>query len=133
MMNYVTPFERAFMDMFRPAPADVMSAKSDLRDTGDAYVLEAELPGFKKEEITLDVEGDVLTITAQHTEKTEEEKAKEGTYLRRERTSCSYSQKLDISGVELDRLSASYENGVLTLNMPKKGVQVPASKRIEIQ
>ena len=79
------------------------------------------------------MQDDVLTLTAVHKEKTEEEKAKDGTYLRKERSRCSYQQKLDLSGIDVEHLEASYENGILTLKMPKKKPQIPASKRITIQ
>ena len=94
MMTYLTPFERTGYDLFRSMrdweneffggkSAAMSSCKTDIRDTGDSYVLEAELPGFQKDEIKIGVEGDTLTLSAVHKEKTEEEKAKDGTYLRR--------------------------------------------------
>lgn len=146
MMHYMTPFERTGYDLFHSmrdweneffgsdkTAARLRSCKTDIRDTGDDYIMEAELPGFTKEEIKLDVQDDVLTLTAVHKEKTEEEKAKDGTYLRKERSRCSYQQKLDLSGIDVEHLEASYENGILTLKMPKKKPQIPASKQIAIQ
>ena len=146
MMHYMTPFERTGYDLFHSmrdweneffgsdkTAAQLRSCKTDIRDTGDYYIMEAELPGFTKEEIKLDVQDDVLTLTAVHKEKTEEEKAKDGTYLRKERSRCSYQQKLDLSGIDVEHLEASYENGILTLKMPKKKPQIPASKQIAIQ
>lgn len=146
MMHYMTPFERTGYDLFHSmrdweneffgsdkTASQLRSCKTDIRDTGDDYIMEAELPGFTKEEIKLDVQDDVLTLTAVHKEKTEEEKAKDGTYLRKERSRCSYQQKLDLSGIDAEHLEASYENGILTLKMPKKKPQIPASKRITIQ
>lgn len=146
MMHYMTPFERTGYDLFHSmrdweneffgsdkTAAQLRSCKTDIRDTGEDYIMEAELPGFTKEEIKLDVQDDVLTLTAVHKEKTEEEKAKDGTYLRKERSRCSYQQKLDLSGIDVEHLEASYENGILTLKMPKKKPQIPASKRIAIQ
>ncbi|WP_298483411.1 Hsp20/alpha crystallin family protein [uncultured Ruminococcus sp.] len=143
MMTYLTPFERTGYDLFRSMrdweneffggkSTQVSTCKTDIRDTGDSYVLEAELPGFQKEEIKIDVQGDVLTLSAMHKEKTEEEKNKEGTYLRRERSYCSYQQKLDISNVDASQLHAAYENGVLTLTMPKKQPAAPVSRQLEI-
>lgn len=130
MMTYLTPFERTGYDLFRSMrdweneffgekSTAMSSCKTDIRDTGDSYVLEAELPGFQKDEIKISVESDTLTLSAVHKEKTEEEKAKDGTYLRRERSTSSYEQKLDISNVDTSKLHAVYENGVLTLTMPK--------------
>ena len=146
MMHYMTPFERTGYDLFHSmrdweneffgsdkTAAQLRSCKTDIRDTGDDYIMEAELPGFTKEEIKLDVQDDVLTLTAVHKEKTEEEKAKDGTYLRKERSRCSYQQKLDLSGIDVEHLEASYENGILTLKMPKKKPQIPASKQITTQ
>ena len=97
-----------------------------------AAALEAELPGFQKDEIKISVESDTLTLSAVHKEKTEEEKAKDGTYLRRERSTSSYEQKLDISNVDTSKLHAVYENGVLTLTMPKKQPAAPVSRQLEI-
>lgn len=146
MMHYMTPFERTGYDLFRSmrdweneffggekAGTQLRACKTDIRDIGDAYILEAELPGFTKDEIQLDIQEDVLTLTAVHKEQTEEEKAKNGTYIRRERSSCSYQQKLDVSGIDTAQMHAAYENGILTLEMPKKKPQAPATKKIEIQ
>ena len=121
MATYYTPFERT-----------LSSCKSDLRDTGDALILEVDLPGFAKDEIQLDVTGDILTLKATHKEKTQEEKEQEGTYLRRERTLAAYEQKIDVSEINVEQLQANYENGVLTLTMPKKASTAPVSRRIDI-
>lgn len=144
MMTYLTPFERTGYDLFRSMrdweneffggkSAAMSSCKTDIRDTGDSYVLEAELPGFQKDEIKISVESDTLTLSAVHKEKAEEEKAKNGTYLRRERSTSSYEQKLDISNVDASGMRAVYENGVLTLTMPKKQPAKPEVKEIAIQ
>ena len=106
--------------------------KTDIKETDTAYELEMDLPGFQKDEIKIGVEGDTLTLSAVHKEKTEEEKAKDGTYLRRERSTSSYEQKLDISNVDASGLHAVYENGVLTLTMPKKQPAKPVSRQLEI-
>ena len=143
MATYLTPFERTGYELYRNmrdweneffSDASAMSScKSDLRDTGDALILDVELPGFAKDEIQLDVTGDVLTLTAKHREKTQEEKDQEGTYLRRERTLASYEQKLDVSNINTEQMQANYENGLLTLTMPKKSATTPLSRRIDIQ
>ena len=144
MMTYLTPFERTGYDLFRSMrdweneffgekSAAMSSCKTDIRDTGDSYVLEAELPGFQKDGIEISVESDTLTPSAVHKGKTEEEKAKDGTYLRRERSFCKYLQRLDISNVDVEHIDAAYENGVLTLTLPKKQPAKPEVKQIEIQ
>ena len=104
---------------------------TDIKDAGDKYIVEAELPGFKKEDIDISVENDVLTVTAAHSENTEEKKGDK--YVRRERRYGSYSRSFDVSEVESDGITASLENGVLTLNLPKKAEKTTASRKIELQ
>ena len=53
-------------------------------------------------------------------------------YLRRERFYGSYSRSFDLSGIDSDNISASYADGVLSLNLPKQAAAVPASRRLEI-
>ena len=87
------------------------SFKTDIKDTGDAYVLEADLPGVKKEDIHIDIDG----------------------YIRCERSYGSFSRSFDISGVKAEDISAAFDNGVLTLTMPKREATVPTARRLEIQ
>lgn len=106
--------------------------RTDVQDNGDHYTLEAELPGFRKEDIHIDVEGDRLTIQAER--KSEDSRQDDqGNYLRRERYYGSYSRSFDISQIAEDQISAAYENGVLKLELPKKTVVTPTSRRLEIQ
>ena len=98
----------------------------------DAYVLEADLPGVKKEDIHIDIDGDRLSISAQRSS-TNEEKDSDGNYIRCERSYGSFSRSFDISGVRSEDISAAYDNGVLTLTMPKQVQAVPAARRLEIR
>ncbi len=106
--------------------------KTDIKDTGDAYVLEADLPGVKKEDIHIDIDGDYLSIRAQRSTN-KEEKDDKGNYIRCERSYGSFSRGFDISSVKADEISAAYDNGVLTLTMPKREKTVPTARRLEIQ
>ena len=73
MMTIFQPFANTLWNTVKDTEITKVP-KTDLRDTGDSYVLEADMPGFKKEEIKLSLEGDVLTIAAEHTtEKTAED------------------------------------------------------------
>ena len=106
--------------------------RTDLKDNGTSYVLEADLPGFDKKDIKIEMNGDILTITAErHSEHEEEDKKKN--YIRCERSYGSYSREFDISGVEADGITAKYENGVLTLKMPKKSKTLPETRKLEIE
>ena len=107
-----------------------LSFRTDVSDTGDAYKLEAELPGFKKEDIDIHVEDDCLTISVQR--KVEDED-KRPNYIKRERVYGSFSRSFDVSGIEVDQIQAAYQDGILTLTMPKKVEVKPASRKLEIQ
>ena len=118
--------ERSFFGNGR----NVSSFRTDVIDTGDAYKLEAELPGFKKDDIQIDVENDVLTISAKRSEEKKDEKHN---VVKRERFYGSFSRSFDVSGINVDGIEASYTDGVLTLTMPKKQELLPVSRRLEIK
>lgn len=106
--------------------------KTDITDKGDSYLLEADLPGFEKKDINLDINGDMLTINAErHSEY--EDKDKKGNYIRCERSYGHYSRSFDISGIEKDNIKAKLESGVLTLTLPKKEKKEPESRKLEIE
>lgn len=106
--------------------------KTDIKDEGDHYELIADLPGFDKKDIKLDISDDTLTVSAQrHSE--HEEKDKKGKYIRCERSYGNYSRSFDLSGVKADEVTAKYENGVLKLTMPKKTETKSSSRRLEIE
>jgi HSP20 family protein len=90
----------------------------DVTEENDAYRVNAELPGFKKEDIRVTVDGDLLTISAENTAESEK---KEGTrVLYRERRGRSYSRSFRLGNqVNLESAAAKYENGVLELTLPK--------------
>lgn len=106
--------------------------RADIRDTGDAYELEADLPGVKKEDIQVELDNNYLTISAErHVEK--DEKDKKGNYVRRERSYGSYSRSFDVTGVQTDQITAKYTDGVLKLRLPKKQESLPTTRRLEIR
>ena len=106
---------------------------TDIQDTGKEYVLEAELPGFNKEDIHVDVQDGVLTISAKHEEKQDEKDEKSGKYVRRERRYGSYQRSFNLNGVDAKNIQGAYENGVLKLTLPKEQPTVPETHRIEIK
>jgi HSP20 family protein len=106
--------------------------KTDLKDEGEAYLLEADLPGFAKEDIHLDLNDNMLTISAERRVE-QEEKDDQGKYIRRERSYGSYTRQFDVSEIKSDDIKAKYENGVLTLRMPKKDQSQLPTRRLEIE
>ena len=128
--NYFDEMEKMMNSTFPTFSNSIGSFRTDISDKGDHYVLEAELPGFAKENIHLNIEGDLLTISAKREENKEE---KDKQYVRRERSCASYERSFDISEVKAEDISANYNNGVLEMVLPKKSPATPVSKRIEIQ
>lgn len=116
---------------FWGAPAMNTGFRTDISETGDAYKLEAELPGFRKEDIKVDIDDDTLTIKAEHTESNDEQNDA-GEYVRRERYYGSYSRSFNVSEIDVDGITAAYESGILTLNMPKKIPVKPEARHLEI-
>ena len=144
MMFELIPFDRhmrsASFDPFRMldemdrrffanAPS-VTAFRTDVLDTGDAFKLECELPGFKKEDIKIDIENDCLTISAERKADTKEGK---DNYIKRERIYGSFSRSFDVSGINVDGIEAAYTDGVLAVTLPKKAAEIPASRRLEIK
>ena len=122
-------FERNFFPTHR---GQFPAFRTDIKDEGDHYLLEAELPGFKKEDIDLDLKDGVLTISAKHDEKVEN-KGEDGKYVCRERRTGSFSRSFDVSGIQEDAIGAAYEDGILKLTLPKQSEAQPQSRTIAIQ
>ncbi|MBS1209656.1 MAG: heat-shock protein Hsp20 [Proteobacteria bacterium] len=129
------PFEDLFRGFFvRPVEfgsgmVEPLNIKLDVREAGDTYIVHAELPGMKKEEIHVQIDGSVLSIAA---ERKQEREVKEGErILRTERSFGRHARSIDL-GVDLDdaRASAKFTDGVLELTLPKKAG--PKSKRLTI-
>ena len=133
LANY-DPF-RVFDDVeknFWGAPMSMNVFKTDIREEGNNYILEADLPGFKKEDIKIDLEDGYMTISAER-HSNFEEKDKKGNYVRCERAYGSYARSFDTAGIDVDKMKAGFCDGVLTLTMPKAAEVAPAAKRIEIE
>ncbi len=103
---------------------------TDITDKGDAYLLQTDLPGFAKDEIKVEVNGDVLTVSAEH--KNEDEQNNGDQVVRRERSYGKYVRSFELGDVNADAITAKYENGVLTLELPKKTETQPETRSIEI-
>ncbi|MEF8808706.1 Hsp20/alpha crystallin family protein, partial [Natronomonas sp.] len=94
----------------------------DVEDTEEAYVVTADLPGFDRDDIDVELAGDRLTLSASHTEEESEESEGEGgRYLRRERRQQSASRSVRLpEPVDENATEAEYRNGVLTVTLPKE-------------
>ena len=93
--------------------------KTDVRETEDTYEMDIDLPGFKKDEISLDLTDGYLTIrAAKGLDKDEQDK--KGKYIRQERYAGACSRSFYVGDVELEDVSATYEDGILKVSMPKQ-------------
>ena len=103
--------------------------RADIRNEEDHYLIEAELPGFDKNDITLDLTNGILTIKAER-RSAPQEKAQ---YIRKERYYGAVARSFELSGITEENISAVYENGVLALRLPKEPPVVPEKRSIVIQ
>lgn len=125
--------DRLFEDaLVRPlVPGNGLAAGSfpiDIRSDAEALVVEAALPGFSPDEVEITVEGGTLTINAESATETE---TSEGDYLVREMRRGKVGRVVTLpSGLEADRATASVENGVLRLRIPRAEETKPRQIRI---
>ncbi len=102
----------------------------DLVEDGDQYVLRADLPGVLEDDVKVELDGDVLTISGER--KSEHEERREG-YHRIERASGSFSRALTLpEGVDPENIDARFENGVLEVRVPKPEQRKPRRVAISV-
>ena len=101
--------------------------KTDVREKEDAYEVMIDLPGFKKEEVKIELNNGNLTIHAAKT--LDKEEKKEGKYIRQERYSGNVSRSFYVGeNVKVQDVQAKFENGILTLDIPKKDPKKPVEE-----
>ena len=110
-----------FAGNYTTANYDLM--KTDVKDAGDHYELEMEMPGVEKENIKAELKDGYLTVSAETNTK-KDEKAEDGKYIRRERYSGSCSRSFYVGdAVTEEDIKAKFENGTLKMLVPKKEEQ----------
>ncbi|KUO73980.1 MAG: heat-shock protein Hsp20 [Clostridia bacterium BRH_c25] len=127
VFNIDSFIENFFDDPFMPAlfTGDAQ-IRVDIKENEKEYIVEADLPGVKKEEINIELNNDRLTISVARNEEKEN-------YIRKERRSGSYCRSFHVENVVEDKISAKFENGVLSMVLPKKESGENRKNRIEIQ
>lgn len=122
-------FDTAFDDFFRPAffgRSEMM--RTDVKNTDRGYEISVDMPGYDKKDISVEFDKGYLTISA----KRESKETEKDSYVKRERCfSCSRSYYVGDNVTEND-IKAKYENGVLTLSVPKPKDKPLPTRRIEI-
>ncbi len=103
----------------------------DMRDLGDRFLVEAEIPGIDKDDIEIELRDDSMVIEGETTEETEEEGED---YLRKERGYRSFYRQLPVpESVEEEEITAELDQGVLSIELPKKKTEAKEGKKIDIQ
>ena len=93
--------------------------KTDVRETDNSYEVDIDLPGFKKDEVNVQLEDGYLTVSASKgLDKDEEDR--EGRFIRQERYAGACSRSFYVGDVKAEDVKAKYESGVLTVLIPKK-------------
>jgi len=115
-------------------PGKILQARVNLEELADKYVVTADMPGFDKPNIKLNVSDDgLLTIKGEQTKEFVDQ-AKDKKYLRAERTFANLQRTIRVpKGVDTSKIGASYENGVLHVNLPKVPEAEKQKQDIQIQ
>lgn len=128
---------RLFLDFFGRTPGRRVAAEAlwapimDIEETKDDIIVKAEIPGMTKDDVKIQVTGDLLTISG---ERKREEETKEKTYHRIERSYGQFQRMITLpSEVQSSKAKASYENGVLTIKLPKSEEVKPKEISIEVK
>ncbi|MCB2022695.1 MAG: Hsp20/alpha crystallin family protein [Burkholderiaceae bacterium] len=114
----------------RPTSTLVSNARIEVSEKDDSYEVRAELPGATKDDISVEVEGVRVSISAKTNSQSEKKEGEKVLYS--ERTHESYARSFELpQAVDSDAAVAKFENGVLTLTLPKK--DVPKTRRLAVQ
>ncbi len=115
---------------FNNAPQNV-SVPVNVRETGKGYELELVAPGLKKEDFKINVHGEVLTVSF---EQQQEQQAREDGWLRKEYQRRSFVRSFNLDeAIDAGKITATYDNGILHLSLPKKEEAQAVSRTIEIK
>lgn len=119
------PFDFGFFGTDTAPKATAVLMKTDVKEMEGAYELDIDLPGFKKENVAIELDKGYLTVNA-HTKTESENKDEKGTYLRKERFEGSCRRSFYVGDdIQDGDISAKFENGILKITVPKKELPKP--------
>jgi HSP20 family protein len=114
--NLVSIFDNMEKSLFGEFAGNFSQFRTDILDRGDSFIIQAELPGFDKKDISVSVRDNYLTIQAEHKEDSDRG---DNSVVRRERRYGMLTRRFDVSSTAADRITAEYKNGVLEITLPK--------------
>ena len=127
--NFYNMLDDFFSDGMAPSRSLLRDTfKIDIEETEKEYLISAELPGIKKEEVDLGIDGDSLCISVNRTEEVNNESKN---FIHRERRASSMSRRVRLAGVNLNDIKAKLEDGVLAVTVPKEE-QTESIRKINI-
>ena len=129
-----TVFPSMFDDFWKEFPGTAQGADqvpaANIRENDTDYHVEVSAPGYTRENIHVSIEDDVLTITGSMKEEKEE---KEQNYLKREFRTDSFKRSFNLNGmVDIEKIDAKYEDGILKVDLPKVETEVKKLKEIKV-
>lgn len=132
MLEMQNQIDRVFNDAWKPLYTSEAMLPLDVDETESGYIISAAVPGMKAEDINIDIQDSILTISGESNVETER-KDENGKRVRiRERQYGKFSRSVRLNApISADAIEATYENGVLTLNVPKSEEAKP--RRIPVK
>lgn len=144
--EFLTPFDRFFDDFFNNNFPDLSKEfgvgffqnqsypKVDVLDFSDKVVIEAEIPGLSKDEVSVEVQDDILTISGQKIKQcSSKENDNNCKYIRKELKHSSFKRSFTLSEIfDKESLNAKFENGLLKITLKKVKPTPPSVKKIKI-
>jgi HSP20 family protein len=145
IMSYLLPFRRRNRDagselwdsvsdffsdnFFAPVHSGIHQFRTDIKDAGDHYVIEAELAGIHKDDIRVEYDHNYLSITAKRETVVKDEKEN---FIRQERHYGEFNRHFYVDDIDEKLIEATFSEGILTLKCPKRTITTESRKRIEI-
>lgn len=144
-MSYLVPYNR---DIFRPlelmnrffdsdwnnlwnnAFGGMNNIRADVKETEKEYIIEAEMPGIKKEQINITYENGILNLSVKHDKQTDLESNQ---YIRRERFYGEMQRSFALENVKEEGINAQYKDGILSITLPKDPQKQQKHRVIQIQ
>ena len=124
--NFLDPFfDDSIFEDINTENFGSMAMKTDIRELDDKYVMDIDLPGFDKNNLNVSLKDGYLTITAKVSRSIRPEQGKKHNFIHRERFSGSVTRSYYVGDTRQEDISASYKDGVLTIELPKPQEKKP--------
>ena len=131
--DFANDFFKPFFDGGFGMTRSERGMRVDVKDEGDHFTLEADMPGVSKDDLKVEITGGVLTISARYNQE-QEKKDEDEKYIYRERRCGGMSRSFNVEGIREDDISAEFRDGVLKLTLPKvEKPALPEARSIQIQ